>query len=150
MSTILGGMDAGDYKAVMALWTESEGIGLSTSDSLESIEKFLQRNQGLSFVATVEMDIVGAVLCGHDGRRGYLHHLAVARSHRRRGIGRRLVTQSLNALGKRGIEKCHLVVFESNPAARDFWHNIGWTLRKELVMMSAWIQPDATVPEFSD
>ncbi len=150
MSTILREMNAGDYEAVMKLWTESDGIGLSTSDSFESIEKFIQRNQGLSFVATDEGDIIGAVLCGHDGRRGYLHHLAVARPHRRRGIGRRLVAQSLNALGKRGIEKCHLVVFESNPAARDFWHNIGWTRRMELVMMSAWIQPDAILPEFSD
>ena len=150
MSTILREMNAGDYEAVMKLWTESDGIGLGTSDSFESIEKFIQRNQGLSFVAMDEGDIIGAVLCGHDGRRGYLHHLAIARPHRRRWIGQRLVTQTLNALGKWGIEKCHLVVFESNPDARDFWHNIGWTRRKELVMMSARIQPDAILPEFSD
>ena len=76
-----------DHAAVVELWCSAEGIGLSSADSRPEIEHYLERNPGMSFVARDDGQIVGAALCGHDGRRGYLHHLAVAQSHRRRGIG---------------------------------------------------------------
>ena len=80
-----------DYEPVYALWKASEGIDLSDADSKEGIKHFLEHNPGLSFIAVQDKQVVGAALCGHDGRRGYIHHLAVAKSHRRQGIGKSLV-----------------------------------------------------------
>lgn len=88
MGVMLREMTVQDYEEVLALWRSSEGIGLSDADSRENIARFLERNPGLSFVAYDGQELIGAVLCGYDGRRGYIHHLAVAESHRRRRLGR--------------------------------------------------------------
>ncbi len=138
MNTELRAMTIADYDAVLALWKATEGMGLSEADERPAIARYLERNPGMSFVG-VEGDgrIVGAVLCGHDGRRGYLHHLAVAPSHRCRGIGRQLVERCLIALRSSGIGKCHLFVFAGNAAGITFWKRIGWKQRVDLVVMSA-------------
>ena len=125
-----------DYEDVLALWQASEGVGLSDADSEESIAGYLHRNPGLSFVAHDGEHLVGAVLCGHDGRRGYIHHLAVSESHRRQGLGRALAERCLSALRRDGIDKCHIFVFAANRDTSAFWKSIGWTQRVELVMMS--------------
>ncbi|MEJ2749773.1 MAG: GNAT family N-acetyltransferase [Anaerolineae bacterium] len=125
-----------DYPRVLAVWQASEGVGLSSADSRESITGYLARNPGHSFVAEVDGALVGAVLCGHDGRRGYIHHLAVHPDYRRRGIGRELTAHCLAALREAGIQKCHLFVFGENGNGRQFWQDIGWTERGELVLMS--------------
>lgn len=91
-----------------------------------------KRNSGLSLVATSEGRVIAAVLCGHDGRRGYLHHLAVARKWRRQGIGRKLVAASLEKLRSQGIPKCNLFLFASNKAGRLFWRHLGWKVRADL------------------
>jgi putative acetyltransferase len=127
-----------DYDAVVHLWKQTEGVVLSDADSPESVASYLRRNPGLSFVAREEATLVGVVLCGHDGRRGYLHHLAVAASHRRRGVGSRLVHRCLEGLRAAGIGKCHIFVFAENRHARAFWHAQGWEKRDELVLMSAY------------
>jgi ribosomal protein S18 acetylase RimI-like enzyme len=125
-----------DYDLVYALWAASEGIGLSDADSKEGIHRFLERNPGLSFVALDGDQLVGAALCGHDGRRGYIHHLSVVNSHRRQGIGKSLVGRCMYALMRIGIAKCHLFVFDENEEAIKFWNKVGWTERVELMMMS--------------
>jgi ribosomal protein S18 acetylase RimI-like enzyme len=125
-----------EYVAVRAIWESSEGIGLSAADSLEGIRKFLERNPGMSFVAAVGNKIVGAILIGHDGRRGLIHHLAVAPEHRNQGIGRALAERGLHALQEAGIEKAHLLVFTSNGEARAFWRRIGATERVEIALFS--------------
>jgi len=125
-----------DFEPVLALWQASEGIGLSDSDSRESIASFLERNPGLSFLARKGDLLLGAVLCGHDGRRGYIHHLAVNQSHRHQGIGKALVDYCLNSLKLAGIQKCHLFVFHDNYDAISFWMKCGWTKRIDLVVMS--------------
>ncbi len=125
-----------DYEPVYALWKDSEGIGLSDADSKEGIKRFMARNPGFSFVAVDEGKIVGAALCGHDGRRGYIHHLSTAKSHRCQGIGRSLVGRCMYALMRVGIGKCHLFVFGDNQGAIDFWEKVGYDKRVELVMMS--------------
>ena len=103
-------MTADDYDEVADLWRNTEGIGLDEHvDAREGIAGYLARHPGLSFVARQEGRIVGAVLCGHDGRRGYLHHLAVAAAWRRKGIGRALVEACLTGLGSVGIPKCKIV-----------------------------------------
>jgi N-acetylglutamate synthase len=125
-----------DYDTVMALWQRSEGIGLNESDTRDAIAAFLSRNVGLSAVAVDAADaIVGAVLCGHDGRRGYLHHLAVAAGQRRRGIGAALVERCLAHLRAAGIPKCSIFLYADNHAGRSFWLRHGWAAREDLVIV---------------
>jgi ribosomal protein S18 acetylase RimI-like enzyme len=124
-----------DYDAVVALWRRSEGVGLNESDTRVAITAFLRRNPRLSFVAEKQGRIIGAVLCGHDGRRGYLHHLAVSKRHRQHGIGRQLVNACLTRLHKIGIQKCSIFLFASNVAGRKFWQRMGWSSRTEIQLM---------------
>ncbi|MBN1669368.1 MAG: GNAT family N-acetyltransferase [Anaerolineales bacterium] len=135
-------MTIADYETVYNLWRHTEGIGLSDADSKEGIKRFLERNPGLSFVAVDAGQVVGAALCGHDGRRGYIHHLAVASDHRKQGIGRSLVGRVMYALMRLGIGKCHLFVFDDNKEAITFWNKVGWTERVELIMMSQQLADD--------
>ena len=121
-----------DYVAARALWEASEGVGLDASDSRERIEAFLRRNPGLTAVAEADGAVVGAVLCGHDGRRGLIYHLAVARPHRRQGVGAGLVAASLAALRTQGIGKCHILVFADNHEANQFWQRQGAKVRTDL------------------
>jgi ribosomal protein S18 acetylase RimI-like enzyme len=125
-----------DYEAAYALWKVSEGIGLSEADKRENIAYYLERNPGQSFVAVENGALVGAVLCGNDGRRGFLHHLAVASSARRKGTGRELIRRSLAALAVRGMRKCHIFVIAANEEGKRFWRRVGWEERTTLVVMS--------------
>ena len=116
-----------DFEAVFDLWQRTEGIGLNESDSKEQIAAYLDRNPGLSFVARKGSQVIGAGLCGHDGRRGYLHHLAVEKGFRRQGVGRNLVEACLTQLARHGILKCNLFVFAENGSGEAFWFRNGWT-----------------------
>ena len=133
--TIVRSFRVEDYDAVIALWRRTEGVGLNESDTRRAIAAFLRRNPRLSLVAEKDGQIIGAVLCGHDGRRGYLHHLAVSKRYRRRGIGRQLVDACLAKLRKAGISKCNIFIFASNAEGMKFWAHTGWTLRAELRLM---------------
>jgi putative acetyltransferase len=116
-----------DYEAVIALWQTQEGIGLNESDDRGSIERYLLRNPGMSFVARNRSGaVIGAVLCGHDGRRGYLHHLAVENACRRRGLGKILVERCLAQLAANGIPKCNIFLFDDNENGRRFWERLGY------------------------
>jgi N-acetylglutamate synthase len=125
-----------DHAAAVALWRQSEGVVLREVDGREAIGRYLARNPGLSFVAELAGCVVGTVLCGTDGRRGYLQHLAVASSHRRRGLGRALAERAVAALAAQGIEKCHLMVLVENAAARAFWAALGWDERADVRLLS--------------
>lgn len=130
-----------DYDAVMELWNQCEGIGLSEADSRESIQAYLHRNSGMSFIASSgDGAVIGAILAGHDGRRGYLHHLAVHPSHRRKGIGGRLVEHALAALKGAGIGKVHLFIFNTNTSGLAFWEASGWKLRNDIAIVSKTIE----------
>lgn len=129
-------MSMADYAEVYELWDGMPGIGLSSADSHDAIAKYLDRNPGLSFTARINGELVGAVLCGHDGRRGYLQHLAVAPDARHKGIGRALVNHSLDALAGVGITRCHIFVFTDNEAGLGFWDSAGWFRRGDLLIMS--------------
>lgn len=128
-------MHLADYDAVLRLWQKTEGIGLNESDERRAIRRHLRRNPGMSFVARKGGKIVGAVLSGHDGRRGYLHHLAVEKAHRKNGLGRKLVEACLAGLRREGIFKCNIFLYTSNTAGEKFWKHIGWSKRADLVMM---------------
>jgi ribosomal protein S18 acetylase RimI-like enzyme len=126
-----------DIPAALRLWQGVSGIGLRDADSPEGLARYLARNPGTSFIAAAEPgERVGVSLAGHDGRRGYLHHVAVARDFQNQGLGRKLVNASLTALHAQGIEKVHLFVFDANHPGRDFWKHLGWRERPELVLMS--------------
>ncbi|HXK18518.1 MAG TPA: GNAT family N-acetyltransferase [Polyangiaceae bacterium] len=127
---------AEDHAQAWRLWESSEGVGLSSADSFENVARFLQRNPGLSFVAVDGYTVVATILCGHDGRRGLIHHLAVASAYRRNGLGRSLVARCLAALRHDGIEKCHLLVFRENAAGRAFWQRVGAEERVALSVFS--------------
>lgn len=132
-----------DYDEVMALWQATEGVGLSKADEPEAIRRYLERNPGMSFVARGEDGaLLGAVLSGHDGRRGFLHHLAVHPDCRGQGIGRALVERCMEALANEGIDKCHLFVFKNNYTGRTFWEKTGWSERTTLVLYSKDIPPE--------
>jgi len=119
----------GDVLAALDLWSRMQGIGLNESDTPDALGRFLERNPGFSAVATlVTDDVVGAVLCGHDGRRGTIHHLAVAETHRGRGIGKRLLEHCLDRLGEARIPRCNLFLFNENQEGMRFWTHNGWVV----------------------
>ncbi|NWF56829.1 MAG: GNAT family N-acetyltransferase [Syntrophaceae bacterium] len=129
-------MEKGDLAEVIQFWQGMEGIGLSESDSYSALSFFLRRNPRLSWVTrNEEGELVGAVLCGHDGRRGYLHHLAVARDHRRKGIGKALVERCLSSLRDLKVLKCNIFLFAHNPEGQEFWEAMGWKARKDLILV---------------
>jgi ribosomal protein S18 acetylase RimI-like enzyme len=126
-----------DIPAALALWQVLEGIGLRDADTPPALARYLRRNPGCSFVAVADAgELVGASLAGHDGRRGYLHHVAIAEPFRMQGVGRRLVDHCLAALKAEGIGKVHLFVKEDNAAGRVFWYAVGWRERPDIVLAS--------------
>jgi putative acetyltransferase len=124
------------YEQVYSLWENCDGIGLSSADSQPSIRIYLERNPGLSLIAYDGQTVVGTILCGHDGRRGYIHHLAVRADYRRQGIGRLLVDKSIKALEASEIKKCHLFIFHDNTSGIQFWERIGWSYRQDIGVVS--------------
>lgn len=124
-----------DYDAVYALWHSCKGMGLNDlDDSREGIERFLKRNPETCFVAENDSgQIIGAIMVGADGRRGYIYHTAVSPGCRRQGIARRLVETVLEALKRLCINKAALVVFERNSDGNKFWESVGFTVRNDLV-----------------
>jgi ribosomal protein S18 acetylase RimI-like enzyme len=119
-------MTLADYPEVFDLWTQTEGMSLVEEDSQDGIALYLERNCGLCFVALVESQLIGTVLCGHDGRRGIMRHLAVRKDFRKHGIARRLVNSSLAALSNQGIKKCNIFVMDYNVAGLQFWEHLGF------------------------
>ena len=126
-------MTTEDYEGVKALWMSIKGFAIrSIDDSKEGVTRFLNRNPGTSVVAVEDGKIVGAILCGHDGRRGCLYHVCVAKEYRRRGIGKEMVVYCMEALKKEKINKVSLIAFTANDVGNAFWRQIGWTKREDL------------------
>lgn len=122
-----------DYETVYKLWSNTSGIGMrSLDDSNEGISKFLKRNPTTSFVAVINNEIVGVILSGHDGRRGYIYHAVVKVEYRGQGIGKALIEAVYMALEKEGITKVALVAFKTNEIGNPFWQSQGWEERTDL------------------
>ena len=141
MSLELRELRTHDIERVVALWASAEGVELDRSDSPEALVAFLARNPGLSSVAFLDGELAGAALCGHDGRRGLLHHLAVAPFARRRGVGRAIVERCLGQLRGAGIIRCHALVFRDNRFGELFWTPTGWDLRDKVALYSRFASP---------
>ena len=130
---IIREMKLEDYDNVFALWKTIKGFGIrSVDDSREGIERFLKWNPGLSVVAEEEGKIVGAILCGSDGRRGCLYHVCVHKDYRRQGIGKTMVIWCMEKLKELQINKVGLIAFTQNDVGNAFWKEIGWTKREDL------------------
>ena len=140
--TIIRTMTITDYDGVYDLWINTPGMGLNTTDdSREGIARYLRRNPTTSFVAEAAGRIVGVIMAGHDGRRGFIHHTAVRPECRRQGIGSHLVRHALDALEAEGIHKVALVAFEQNAQGNAFWEGTGFTQRDDLVYRNRSIHP---------
>jgi ribosomal protein S18 acetylase RimI-like enzyme len=125
-----------DYAEAFDLWQNTENVALSDTDARRPLGRFLDRNPGLSQVAHRDGKLIGVILCSHDGRRGYLHHLAVDRRYRRQGIGSALVQRCLVALAQEGIVKCNIFIIEENEVGTAFWECNGF----ELLPHFGWMQ----------
>lgn len=127
-------MTINDYEEVYQLWINTTGMGMrSVDDSKEGIAKYLNRNPETCFVAESENEIIGVILCGHDGRRGFIHHTAVSEAVRKQGIGTALLNAAIEALKKQGINKVSLVAFCTNNLGNSFWESQGFIERTDLV-----------------
>lgn len=126
-------MKTEDFNGVHDLWMTIKGFGIrSVDDSKEGVERFLQRNPGLSVVAEEDGKIVGCILCGHDGRRGCLYHVCVREGYRMQGIGKNMVVHCMERLKEEKINKVSLIAFTQNDIGNAFWKEIGWTKREDL------------------
>ena len=126
-----------DYEAVYSLWTKTSGMGLRRiDDSLPGINRFLQRNPKTNFVAKENDQLIGVILCGHDGRRACIYHMAVQTNHRGQGIGKALVETVLSALKEEEITKASLFAFATNESGNRFWQSMGFAAPKNLVYRS--------------
>ena len=126
-------MKEADYDQVNQLWHQIKGFGIrSIDDSRESIGRFLRRNATTSIVAEEQGEIIGSILCGHDGRTGYFYHVCVKPEHRRKGIGKAMVCMAMNALREEHINKAALIAFTKNDIGNAFWKQIGWEKRQDL------------------
>jgi ribosomal protein S18 acetylase RimI-like enzyme len=128
-------MAVDDLEDVTVLWNATEGVGMNESDGPEQLRRFLDRNPGLSLIARDGSRLVGAVLCGHDGRRGFLYHLAVLPEYRKRGVGRAMVERCLDALGSLGLLKCNILIYVDNHSGEQFWKKGGWFDRSDLKLL---------------
>jgi ribosomal protein S18 acetylase RimI-like enzyme len=128
-------MSESDLAAVLTFWRGIPGVGLNEGDTPAGLRLYLHRNPGLSLVARHDSQTVGAVLCGHDGRRGYLHHLAVLPERRKQGLGRLLVDRCLAALASIGILKCNIFLYADNGSGEQFWERCGWSEREDLKVL---------------
>jgi ribosomal protein S18 acetylase RimI-like enzyme len=127
-------MTISDYENVYSLWLNTPNMGLNNlDDSKDGIEKYLARNPNTCFVAEKDGVIIGVVLSGHDGRRGYIHHTAVAHSEQRNGVGTALLNAAMSALEREGISKVALVVFGKNEEGNAFWEKQGFIKRPDLI-----------------
>jgi len=126
-------MTIADYDEVYALWTQISGFGIrSVDDSYEGVKRFLKRNPTTSVVAIEGEKIVGSILCGHDGRRGYFYHVCVEKNYRRRSIGQQMVAVAMEALKVEEVNKVSLIAFAKNDIGNAFWNTIGWEQREDL------------------
>ena len=127
-------MTINDYEKVYQLWLSCAGMGLNNlDDSRDGIARYLARNPDTCFVAEKSDEIIGAIIAGHDGRRGFIYHTAVNSDHRNQGIATKLVDAAMAALKANGVNKVALVVFDRNEVGNEFWEKTGFTVREDLV-----------------
>jgi ribosomal protein S18 acetylase RimI-like enzyme len=134
-------METGHYEGLIQLWSSFPGNALTGADSEANFTSFLEANGGFCFTAFSGERLAGSVMAGHDTRRGYVYHLAVAGDLQDRGLGRMLMERCEEALRSAGIEKVHLFIFTDNTAV-EFYRKAGWHLREDILVMSKVLDGD--------
>ncbi len=132
-------MTVSDYDGICEVWENHRGTN-PVDDSYDGLAKYLRRNPTTSFVAEDNGKIVGTILAGHDGRRGLFHHVSVLPEYQKQGIGKMLVDNAMDALGKEGITKVLLVVFKDNDNGNAFWEHLGFTVREDLYYRNKYVK----------
>ena len=128
-------MRESDYGALVELWSKFPGNTMTGADGPKGFGAFLARNGRFCYTAEEEGRVVGSVMAGTDGRRGYVYHLAVDPGRQGEGLGRMLMERAEESLREAGIEKAHLFIYADNPAIR-FYRRAGWHLREDIEVMS--------------
>lgn len=142
-------MTIDDYDDVYALWINTDNMGLrSLDDSKEGIDCFLKRNPHTNFIAVMNNKIIGVILCGNDGRRGYIYHTAVHKNFRNQGIATQLINAAVKALQKENITMVCLNVVKTNEQGKNFWINHGWKEKEFLGFYSKSITDKENKPLF--
>lgn len=129
-------MTKDDYDEVYEMWQTTSKRALSNADSREQIERYLDRNKGMSQVAVIDGKIVGTVLAGHDGRRGFIHHMAVMPQYRRKHIGHSLANKAIEKITAEGIDKTHIFCYQNNETGQEFWSDFGFKKRDDVFVYS--------------
>ena len=129
-------MNLSDYECLISFWQTTQGVKLRDADAITGIKKYLTRNPDLSFVAEYKNEIVGSIMSGHDGKRGYIQHLAVKPNIRKSGVATELLSYCINALKEEGIVKSHIHVLSDNELAKNFWAQRGWKKRNDIDVYS--------------
>ncbi|MCJ8328288.1 MAG: GNAT family N-acetyltransferase [Campylobacterales bacterium] len=124
------------YQDLMNLLNLSSAIVIRESDSYESIKRYLNRNPDLNFIIKDKNEIIACIMCGHDGKRGYIQHLYVKEDYRKQGIAQNLFNKCVNSLKEIEIYKSHIFVLKDNDAANEFWEKNNWKLRLDINMYS--------------
>lgn len=125
-----------DYDEIFSMWQITSKRALSEADSRDNIERYLLRNAGMSQVAVENGRIIGTVLAGHDGRRGFIHHMAVLPEYRRKHIGNALATEAIKKIAEDGIDKTHIFCYQDNLTGQGFWTSLGFKKRGDLFVYS--------------
>lgn len=125
-----------DYDEIFAMWQVTSKRALSKSDDKDEINRYLNRNKGMSQVAVIDGKIVGTVLAGHDGRRGFIHHMAVLPDYRRQGIARAMAQTAINKIKQDGIDKTHIFTYKDNNLGQAFWGSLGFVRRDDIYVYS--------------
>ncbi|MFZ1322621.1 MAG: GNAT family N-acetyltransferase [Ignavibacteria bacterium] len=129
-------MDISYFEKIKNFWETTDGIKLTIGDSKEELESYLKRNKGMSFICKNKDDLIGTILCGHDGRRGFIYHLAVHKDYRKENIATTLIEMSLDQLRSAGIKRCMIMADEVNESGKSFWLKMNWRKRDDLKMFS--------------
>ena len=123
------------YEEIVMLWRKA-GISVGSSDTREEIEIVLQRNPNLFLIGKIHNKVIGVVIGGFDGRRGYVHHLAVDPDYQKKGYGKMIMDELIEKFRKIGVHKIHLFIEKYNKNVVEFYRYLGWDIRDDLIMMS--------------
>ena len=129
-------METVHFSLLTDFWENTDGIKLTIGDTESELDKYLKRNKGMSFICLEENEIAGTILCGHDGRRGFIYHLAVHKDYRKKNIAAALIELSLDRLRAADIKRCMIMADEINESGKSFWLKMNWRKRDDLKMFS--------------
>lgn len=125
-----------DIPAMLELWRAAPGVSLGAGDNEISLAVLIERNPSTCLVLKYQDSIIGTVLGGFDGRRGYIYHLVVHKDFRRQGYGKKLLQEAVKQLEALGADKINLFVLKSNPEAEGFYEKLGWIKRSDIEVFS--------------